>query len=235
MTETYLITGANRGLGLAITKALLEAGDKVFAACRTPEKAEELKALAKNFSGKLEIVALDPSNDRSPFEAAKAVAAKTDHLDLVYNNAGMNPPPYDAPLDKVALAAMREAFEVNTVGPLKVAQAFLPLLKKSSNPRVVNMTSGLASLSNKSEGHFYAYGVAKAGLNMLTRTMSFDLSKEKVTCVCLDPGWVKTDMGGPGAPLTPEESAGAIVKTLKKLTLKDTGRHLYNDGSDIKW
>lgn len=235
MSETMLITGANRGLGLAISKALLEMGDKVFAGCRNPEKAEELKTLAKAHPGQLEIIALDPTDDHSPFEAAKAVAAKTDHIDLVFNNAGVSPQPYDAPLDKVGLPQMREAFELNTLGPLKVAQAFLPLLKKASAPRVVNMSTGLASLSGKSEGHFYAYGVSKAAMNMLTRTMSFDLAKDKITCVCLDPGWVKTDMGGPGAPLRPEESAGAIAKTLKKLTFQGTGRYIYNDGNDLKW
>ncbi|HVZ79373.1 MAG TPA: SDR family oxidoreductase [bacterium] len=235
MPETMLITGANRGLGLAISKALLEMGDRVFAACREPQKAEELKALAKAHPGQVEIVALDPSNDRSPFEAAKAVASKTDHLDLLFNNAGVSPQPYDAPLDQVGLAQMREAFEVNTLGPLKVSQAFLPLLKKASNPRIVNMSTGLASLSGKSEGHFYAYGVSKAAMNMLTRTMAFDLQKDKVTCVCLDPGWVKTDMGGPSAPLQPAESAGAIAKTLKKLSLSGTGRYIYNDGNDLKW
>jgi NAD(P)-dependent dehydrogenase (short-subunit alcohol dehydrogenase family) len=235
MSETILMTGANRGLGLAISKALLEAGDRVFAGCRNPEQAAELKDLANLYPGKLEIVALDPSNDRSPYEAAKAVAAKTDHIDLVFNNAGISPQPYDAPLDKVDLARMREGFEVNTMGPFKVAQAFLPLLRKAANPRVVNMTSGLSSLSGKSEGHFYAYGVSKTALNMLTRTMSFDLNKDKVVCVCMDPGWVQTDMGGPSAPLKPAESAGAIAKTLKNLTLKDTGRFIYNDGSELKW
>lgn len=235
MPETFLITGANRGIGLAVTKALVAQGEKVLAACRAPEKAEELKSLQAAHPGQLDFVALDASDDASVKAAAKVVAAKTDYLDVLLNNAGVMPQPYNAPIDQVKLTDMRETFEVNTVGPLKVAQAFLPLLKKAKNPRIANVTSGLASLSGKSEGAFYAYGVSKAGLNMLTRTMAFDLQKDNVVCVCLDPGWVKTDMGGAAAPLTPAESGGAIAKTLKGLTMKDTSLFIYNDGSPLKW
>lgn len=235
MSETFLITGANRGIGLAVTRVLLSQGDKVFAACREPQKAEELKALQKAHPGALELVPLEVVSDSSIAEAVKAVSGKTKHLDVVFNNAGIQAQPYNAHLEQVELSKMRDSFEVNTLGPLRISRAFLPLLRKSANPRIVNMTSGLASLSGKSEGAFYPYGVSKAGLNMLTRTMAFDLQGEKVVVVCLDPGWVKTDMGGPGAPLTPEESAAAIAKTLKGLTMKQTSLFLYNDGSELKW
>jgi NAD(P)-dependent dehydrogenase (short-subunit alcohol dehydrogenase family) len=100
---------------------------------------------------------------------------------------------------------------------------------------VVNITSGLASLSGKSEGGFYAYGVSKAALNMLTRTMAFQFKGEGITCVCLDPGWVKTDMGGPNAPLTPEEATSAIVKTAKGLTIERTSQFIYQDGRELRW
>jgi NAD(P)-dependent dehydrogenase (short-subunit alcohol dehydrogenase family) len=235
MHETFLITGANRGIGLAVTKVLLSQGDKVFAACRQPEKAAELKTLKKTHGDNLELVALEADSDSSVQAAAKEVTKKTDHLDVLFNNAGIQPQPYNAPLEKVQLPIMREAYEVNTLGPLRVSQAFLSLVKKAKNPRIINMTSGLASLSGKSEGAFYAYGASKAALNMLTRTMAFDLKKNKITVVCLDPGWVQTDMGGPNAPLKPEESATAIAKTLKDLTLKQTSLFLYNDGKELNW
>ncbi len=235
MPETFLITGANRGIGLAVTKILLSQGDKVFATCRQPQKAEELKMLKKTHGEALELVPLEADSDDSVRAAAAEVAKKTDHLDILFNNAGIQPQPYNAPLEKVQMPIMREAYEVNTLGPLRVSQAFLSLVKKSKNPRIVNMTSGLASLSGKSEGAFYAYGASKAALNMLTRTMAFDLQEDKVVVVCLDPGWVQTDMGGPNAPLKPEESAAAIAQTLKGLTLKQTSLFLYNDGKELKW
>lgn len=235
MPETFLITGANRGIGLAVTKVLLSQGDKVFAACREPQKAAELNVLKKNNADNLELVPLEVASDSSAADAFKLVSGKTKHLDVVFNNAGIQAQPYNAHLEQVELSKMRESFEVNTLGPLRVSRTFLPLLRKASNPRIINMTSGLASLSGKSEGAFYPYGVSKAGLNMLTRTMAFDLQNEKVVVVCLDPGWVKTDMGGPNAPLNPEESATAIAKTLKGLTLKQTSLFLYNDGKELKW
>jgi NAD(P)-dependent dehydrogenase (short-subunit alcohol dehydrogenase family) len=194
-----------------------------------------LETLGKTHKENLELVSLEADSDESVMAAAKEVAKKTGHLDVIFNNAGIQPQPYNAPLEKVQIPIMREAYEVNTLGPLRVSQAFLSLVKKSKNPRIVNMTSGLASLSGKSEGAFYAYGASKAALNMLTRTMAFDLKKDNVTVVCLDPGWVQTDMGGPGAPLKPEESATAIAKTLKGLTQKQTSLFLYNDGKELKW
>lgn len=235
MSETILITGANRGLGLALSKIWLAQGDKVFAACREPQKSAELAALKKTHPSNLELVSLSVDSEASVASAFKEVSGKTQHLDVVYNNAGISPQPFDAILEKVELDKMREGFEVNTLGPLRVAQAFLPLLKKAGNPRIINMTSGLASLSGKNEGRFYAYGVSKSALNMLTRTMAFDLKRERVVCVVLDPGWVQTDMGGPSAPLKPGESASAIVKTVKGLTLERTGSFLYNDGKDLNW
>lgn len=235
MSEIFLITGANRGIGLAVTKVLLSQGDKVFAACREPQKAEELKTLKKNHADTLELIPMQVDSDSSVAEAFKAVAGKTQRLDVVFNNAGIQAQPYNAHLEQVELSKMRESFEINTLGPLRVSRAFLPLLRKAENPRIINMTSGLASLSGKSEGAFYPYGVSKAGLNMLTRTMAFDLQNEKVVVVCLDPGWVQTDMGGPNAPLKPEESATAIAKTLKGLTMKQTSLFLYNDGNELKW
>jgi NAD(P)-dependent dehydrogenase (short-subunit alcohol dehydrogenase family) len=108
-------------------------------------------------------------------------------------------------------------------------------LRQSKNARVLNMTSGLASLAGKNALGFYAYGTSKAALNMLTRTLAFEFHKEGLTFVVMDPGWVRTDMGGPNAALSPEESATAIVKTVKGLTLKQTSLFLYNDGKELPW
>ena len=235
MPETILITGANRGIGLALTKVFLSQGHKLFAACRQPSQAGELENLQKQYPGHLMPVELAADSDSSAAAAASAVSRQTGSLDLLFNNAGISPAPYDAGLEKVDFQKCREAFEVNALGPLRVARAFLLLLRKSKNPRILNITSGLASLSGKAEGNFYAYGASKAALNMLTRTMAFELKKDGITVVCLDPGWVQTDMGGAGAPLKPEESATAIARTALSLTLPKTSLFLYNDGNELKW
>jgi NAD(P)-dependent dehydrogenase (short-subunit alcohol dehydrogenase family) len=175
------------------------------------------------------------ASDASVEKVAKTIGAKTDTLDVLINMAGILPRPHDQPLEKLDLQQCREAFETNALGPLRLSRAFLPLLRHSKNPRVVNVTSGCGSLSGKADGHFYAYGTSKAALNMLSRTFAFEFKKENITCVALDPGWVKTDMGGAGAWLTPEESSSAIVKTAKGLTLADTSKFIYNDGKELGW
>ncbi len=235
MPENILVTGANRGIGLAITKVLLSQGDQVFAACRQPQQASELQTLKKLNPGKLEILAMGVDSDQQVEAASKEAAQKVQHLDILFNNAGISPPPFDSSLEKVELQKCREAFEVNVLGPMRVTRAFLPLLRKSAKPRVVNSTSGLASLAGKNEGHFYAYGVSKAALNMVTRTMAFEFKGENIIVVCMDPGRVRTDMGGPNASLAPEESASAIVKMVKGLTMAQTSLFLYNDGNPLKW
>lgn len=235
MLESVLITGASRGIGLALTKVFLTQGDRVFAACRNPGNNPELQALRQKYPGSLFGVAMEVDSDEPVKKAAKEIAAQTGQLDILFNNAGISPGPATAKLEEVDFKDCRDAFETNVLGPMRVTREFLPLLRKSKNPRVVNLTSGLASLTGKSEGGFYAYGVSKAALNMLTRTMAFEFKGEELTVVCLDPGWVKTDMGGPNAPLSTEEAASAIVKTAKGLTIQKTSQFIYHDGRELKW
>ena len=149
--------------------------------------------------------------------------------------AGILPRPHDTKLENLDLQQCREAFETNALGPLRTSRGFLPLLRKAKKPRVVNVTSGCGSLSGKDNGEFYAYGTSKAALNMLSLTFAFEFKKEGIICVALDPGWVKTDMGGSNAQLTPEESSQAIVKTVKELTLERTASFIYNNGKELKW
>ena len=118
---------------------------------------------------------------------------------------------------------------------MRFARTFLPLIRKSKKARVVNTTSGLASLSGKNGGGLYAYRASKAALNMVTRTMAFEWKEKGIIVVCLDPGWVKTDMGGPNAMLTIEESTSSIARTVKGLSLEKTSQFIYNDGKPINW
>jgi len=231
MSQTIFITGANRGIGLALSTVLLEGGHTVIGACRKPET---LKALASKFPN-LKPVALDVSDDASAAACASATAKLTDRLDAVCNIAGVMPQPYDAKLEDLDFQVMLDCLETNLIGPLRVAKALLPLLRKGKNPRLLNMTSGLGSIGRTDNPNFYAYGASKAALNKVTRTESFALKADGVTVVTLDPGWVKTDMGGPNAQLEPRVSASAIAATLLKLDLSWTGKFLYNDGTEIPW
>jgi NAD(P)-dependent dehydrogenase (short-subunit alcohol dehydrogenase family) len=235
MSDVILVTGANRGIGLAVTKAYLAEGDKVFAACRKPENAEELYGLRKNYPSTLELIPLDADSDKSVETAAKEVAKKTGHLDVLINMAGIMPRPHDAKLEELDLQQCREAFETNVLGPLRVTKFLLPLLRKSKAARIVNVTSGIGSISGTDNPHFYAYGASKSALNKVTRTLALELKQDNIIAVALDPGWVKTDMGGPNAWLTPEESSNAILKTVKNLRMEQTSLFIHNDGKVLNW
>lgn len=235
MAETILVTGANRGIGLAVAKVFAKEGDKVIAACRKPSQAEALKTLQKAHPETVILLELDADSDESAKKATQELAKKTDHLDILINMAGIMPGKYDAKLEELDLEHCRQAYETNTLGPLRITRAFLPLLRRSKLGRVINVTSGLGSISGTDNPNFYAYGGSKAALNKVTRTLALELKKENIVAVVLDPGWVKTDMGGPNAWLTPEESSTAIVKTTKALTMSQTSLFIYNDGKELKW
>ncbi len=237
MAETILITGANRGIGLALTQVALEAGEQVIAACRQPEQAEALEGLRQAHPARLTVVQLEVTDDASVAAAAKAVAAVTPAVDVLVNNAGISPPSYHKRLEGVPLAEIEQAFAVNAVGPVRVTRALLGLLGNSPRPRVVNVSSGAGSIGRHSGPIGYAYCTSKAGLNMLTRILAFDLRERGVTVVALDPGWVRTDMGGPQATLAPAQSARDILNTLGTLTDEQSGTFVDRKGrpSSYAW
>ena len=235
--QNILVTGANRGIGLALTRRFLELGQRVYAGVRKPESAQALSDLPLALRERLTLVALDVTSDESVRRAAAQVLGHTPHLDVLVNMAGVSPAPHDARLEAVDLQKCREAFEVNVIGPLRTAQAFAPLLRAAAsagNPaRLVNVSSGVASMAGKDNGMFYAYCVSKTALNMLTLTQSFDLKGDHVCVVALDPGWVRTDLGGPNAHLAPEESAAPCADLILGLKLSQTGKFLHYSGAEI--
>lgn len=235
--QNILVTGANRGIGLALTRRLLELGERVFAGARDTSKASALGDLPSDWLARLTVVELDVGSDQSVRQAARAVSALTPRLDVLVNMAGISPAPHDARLGSVDLATCSKAFETNVIGPLRVAQAFLPLLRAAARPdlpaRLVNVSSGVASMKGKDNGIFYAYGVSKTALNMLSLTEAFDLKDSHVCVVALDPGWVRTDLGGPNAHLAPEESANPCAELILNLGMSSTGKFLHYSGSEI--
>jgi len=166
--------------------------------------------------------------------AAQEVGEKTKGLDVLINNAGILPDPFGGRLESLDLKKCRDAFEVNSLSPVRVTQAFLPLLKKGKNPRVLNMTSGLGSLAGGG-GRYYAYSPSKTALNMFTRIMASELQPLGITVICVHPGWVKTDMGGQSAPILPEDSAAGIVRVIKDLTIGQTSSFLDHRGKKMDW
>ena len=233
-----LITGANRGIGLALTRAYLERGDRVAATCRLPAKAGELHALKETYRDDLLIVRIDVNLGRSVAAAAEHAQEHFPRLDVLVNNAGIAPGRAQEGLEALEMTQVRDAFETNALGPLRTTRAFLALLRKSKQPRVINVSSGIGSLSRKPpEKHHYAYAASKAALNMFTRIAAAEFKEQGICIVAMTPGWVRTDLGGSDAELDPAVVAGALVASIDTLTIEQTSLWFDRHGkiSDFAW
>lgn len=228
--RTVLITGANRGLGLEFARQYNAAGWQVIATARQPDAASDLKALGE----RVRIAPLDVTKPESV--AALAASLGKQPIDLLINNAGQGVGlDRGRPLSDVDLKEFARILDVNTLGPVRVTQALMPNLRAGQGKMIVGISSGLGSLSGNDEGGFYGYRESKAALDMFLRSLAAELKKEGFICVAIIPGWVKTDMGGPDAPLTPEESVAGMRKVLDGLKPENTGQFWSYTGKQVPW
>jgi NAD(P)-dependent dehydrogenase (short-subunit alcohol dehydrogenase family) len=225
-----LISGASRGIGLELARQYAEAGNRVFALCRDPAGSTELNDIASLSDGKLTIHEMDVADDAS----VKAAAAGLSDLpiDILINNAGINHERQG--LDDMDYDAFREINEVMMIGPFRVFQNFLPHLEKSQIARVMSVTSQLGS-SAWPYGGYYAYAGAKAGLNRVMRSVAIDVKDRGIYVGVIHPGYVKTDMGGPGADIEASESAAGIIAVTAKLSPANTGGFFKWNGEMHDW
>ena len=183
-----LITGANRGLGLEFARQYLKEGWQVYAACRDPDAASELDRLAKASNQKLRIVALDVTDSASVKAAATELAGRS--IDLILNNAGVGGPPGQT-IGNIDYEAWAKVIDVNTMGPMRVAEAFIEHVARSERKLIVTLTSGMGSISDNTSGGSIAYRSSKAAVNMVMRSLAIDLAPRGITCVVVNPGWVR--------------------------------------------
>ena len=229
-----LVTGANRGLGLAFAEAYAKRGDRVFASCRDPSEADQLTELAQAERQSVRILALDVTSLESIQAAVAAVADDGDgSLDILVNNAGRSP--RGERFENIEAEGMQAVLAVNTVAPLIVAQQCQPLLARSPRPRIANISSSMGSLTKKDYGRHYSYASSKAALNMVTRAAAHDLADEGIVVTALHPGWVRTDLGGPQAHLSPEESVAGMIDVIDGLEARDSGAFLTWRGEAHPW
>ncbi|ROL54600.1 hypothetical protein DPX16_11775 [Anabarilius grahami] len=247
--RSVLITGASRGLGLQMVRQLLatpERPQKIIATARNPPAAEELQELAKSNTG-VHVVPLDVTSDSSVDAVVHAVESivGADGLNCLINNAAINIP---SELNTVTRDGMMKTYESNTVAPLFVTKALLPLLRRAAaegsdmgihRAAVINVSSVLGSVQlNWGEGasfKSYSYRASKSSLNMVTRCLATDLEAEGILCVALHPGWVRTDMGGPMAPLSPEESISSVLSVISGLMEEHHGGFVDYTGKSLPW
>ena len=232
--KKILITGASRGIGLQLCQQLLEQRNTILATYRSERTADELLILNEMFED-LHLFKMDVRKDNSVSNAIEEISARFDCLDLAFNNAGI----LDwSKLDEVSVNSFREIYETNVIGALRVSRGILPLLQRSNNALIVNLSSRLGSIGlrgNSQLGGAIAYQCSKAALNMLTKQMSIDYQKLGVRVISISPGWVKTEMGGKEAKYEVSESVRLFLSQINQLPVSSNGIFMGEDGNEIPW
>ena len=224
-----LITGANRGLGFEFARQYLADGWQVYAACRDPASASELRRL---FEGKLRILAMDLADPASIRAAATELDGQA--IDLLLNNAGIIGPRGQT-IGNIDSEAWAEVLAVNTMGPMRVSEAFVEHVASSERKLIVTLTSGMGSIADNTSGGSIVYRSSKAAVNMVVRSLTIDLAPRGITCVVVNPGWVRTDMGGPNASLEPSESISALRRLIATFGPEQSGKFFNHTGREYPW
>ncbi len=240
---SLLITGANRGIGLGLVELYLGDQWKVFASCRQPDNALALHQLQQRYGDRLSILKLDVNNQEQIDKAVKTLTGQT--IDVLINNAGIvemegyGSGAYegldDPDLRHYDYQQWQEILTTNVLGPARVTGSFVDNLRTADSGVVVMMVSGLASIANTWQAGRYAYRTSKAALNMLMRSSGEWLESLGITVVAVSPGWTRTEMGGPNATNSVEQSAAGVKTVIAGITEKDAGKFLNFDGTTLPW
>ncbi|HLZ84863.1 MAG TPA: SDR family oxidoreductase [Caulobacteraceae bacterium] len=227
-----VIVGASRGIGLEFVRQYQAAGARVVAGCRNPSAAGALRDIAKTSAGHVIVEALDIADGASVVRFAGALASGP--IDLVLISAGTAGPENQHLLGALDFDRWAETFATNTIGPVRIADALRANLVATPGSKLVALTSGLGRTSQPG-GDYLAYRASKAALNNAWANLALALRPEGVICTLLSPGWVKTDMGGEKADLTPGESVTALRAKIETLTMEDSGRYFAWGGLEQPW
>lgn len=227
--KTLLITGANRGIGLEYVKQYAKQGYQVLATVRSMPDAIELTTLAQQFKN-IQIYALNVADVDAIYALASQLSSLT--IDILISNAGIYP---ESQLQDTNPKHWLHAFQINTLPTYYLAEAFLPQLQRSTQAKLIAMTSKMGSLSDNSSGGEYIYRSTKTALNMVVKSLAIDLRASGVTVASLHPGWVRTDMGGPRGLIDVQTSVAGLCQVIETLDLAHSGCFFAYDGSEIPW
>ncbi|AKR43936.1 SDR family oxidoreductase [Methylophilus sp. TWE2] len=228
-TQTILITGANRGIGLEYVRQYAESGNQVYATVRDLAQATSLQQLAAEYSN-IEVLALDVADIAAIRELAGQLSAIT--VDILISNAGTYP---ESSFGKTDPQAWLHAFQVNTLTTYYLAEAFLPQLRRASQAKLIAMTSKMGSIEDNSSGGEYIYRSSKTALNMVVKSLALDLKEFNIAVAALHPGWVRTDMGGPNGLIDTATSVRGLRQVIEQLTCEQSGQFIAYDGKLIPW
>ncbi len=227
---TVLITGANRGIGLALARGYAAEGWRVRACCRHPDKAKDLKALKEGSGGRVAIHRLDVTDGLKVANLSRRLAKEA--IDLLINNAGVSGP---GGFGETDFDRWQPVLAVNTFAPLRMAERFVEQVARSERKLIVNISSKMGSIGANVSSNSITYRASKTALNQVSKCLSVALAPRGITVILFHPGWVSTDMGGSKAPVTPEDSAAGIRAVIEGATAADNGRFFNYDGAELPW
>ncbi len=238
---SVLITGANRGIGLAFAHSFAADGWRVHACCRDPDGAEDLAALSAEMAradtasadtaGAVTLHRLDVTDGSRIAGLSRELADEA--IDVLVNNAGVMGP--RTGFGEMDYDGWLPVFETNTLAPMRMAEGFVEQVAKSGRKLIVNISSIMGSLGENAGGGAIIYRSSKAALNMVSKSLSAELAPRGITVIVFHPGWVSTDMGGPDAAVTPGESVEGMRAVIERVTPNDSGRFFNFDGHEIQW
>lgn len=219
--KTVFITGANRGIGLELAKQLQQKNYHVIAACR--HSSTELEALGCQ---------IETNCDVGDLQSVQQVAKKLSDqkIDLIINNAGILE---KVSLDNIDYDAMRRQYEINTLGPLRVTECFLPNLRK--NAKLAIITSRMGSIEDNNSGGQYGYRASKAAVNMIGSSLAHDLKSKGISVALLHPGYVRTGMTNNNGLIDTDVSATGLIERIEQLNIENTGGFWHTDGTELPW
>lgn len=226
-----LITGASRGLGLECVKQYAENGATVYACCREPGRAQDLERISDAAGGKISVHALDVAAPQSVDTLARAFDGQP--LDIVINNAGVYGPAAQS-ADDMDYAGWAETLAVNVMAPFRIAQAFKKNLMAGRERKLIAITSSMGAMDDH-DGTTFAYRSSKAALNNAMHGLAKAWRRDRLIVALIHPGWVKTDMGGPSAPLSPHQSIAGVRRVIAKLGQADSGKFFDYTGKELAW
>lgn len=231
---SLLITGANRGIGLALCQLTAKQGWTIHACCRQLDQATELSALQKQYPQQIQCHALDVRDEKQLEQLQAAIGS--DPIDVLINNAGIHAvaaSQFGHSADKTT--TWEEAVHVNLLAPMKMMELFVDNIASSSMKIIANISSKMASMDDNGSGGAYAYRATKAALNAVSVSAARDLEHRDIIVMILHPGWVRTDMGGPNGEISVTESATRLLAIITNAEKQQSGQFLDIDGQEIAW
>ena len=230
--KKILVTGANRGLGLGLVKKFLKNNEKVICTTRNISKSKELTLCKEKYNDNLEICELDLLDKESPNILSNFLGDKP--IDLFINNAGVIG--HSAQHFKsVSLNHWLEVLKVNLIAPLLITQSIIKNIEKSSERKIYFISSKVGSIEDNKSGGMYIYRSSKTALNQVVKSLSIDLKPLGISVISLHPGWVRTEMGGPNALISVEESVNGMVDVISNTSIINSGQFINYDGTRLPW